>query len=131
MIPSPSQTIPGRSRTLLDLVLVTLLLAAGIHLWLGSSREPGQRAVLRVEGKKFAWWSLEGDRQTDTVHTPIGEYAIAHGEGTVQILAAPCINRLCIHQGKVRHSGDRLLCLPGRLVLSIEGAGEDGFDAIQ
>lgn len=126
-----SPSLPGRAATWLDALILALVTGSGLYLWLAAGSVPSTKAVLRERERVLAWWPLEGRKATDTIATAYGPYVVEHGDGAVRIVSAPCVNRLCVHQGRIRHAGDHLVCLPGKLVVTVEGDGEEGFDAIQ
>lgn len=46
--------------------------------------------------------------------------------GSVRLADADCPDRLCVRQGAVSRSGESIICLPHKLVITIEGrAGTD------
>ena len=41
---------------------------------------------------------------------------------------ADCPDQVCVRQGAVRYNGESIVCLPHRLIVSIEGGVENGVD---
>lgn len=117
----------------LDVLLLALLLAVGSWgTWHLFSAPPGARAVVWVNGKRVAWYPLEGAESRDSVQGALGSVVVEHGHGDIRILSAPCPGKLCVKQGAVHRTGGKLVCVPSRVVVSIEGdaSGQDGLDAI-
>ncbi len=50
----------------------------------------------------------------------------------VRVLESACPGQDCVHAGQLRRAGGRLICLPNRLVVSLNGSGGDiqEFDAV-
>lgn len=117
----------------LDLVLVLALVGAGswssVRLF---SAPTGSRAVFWVDGHRVAWVPLEGPLAVDSVRGALGTFAVEHGEGRVRVLRAPCPGRICLKQGNVRRVGEKLVCVPSRVVVVVESAsGRQGdLDAV-
>jgi len=117
----------------LDILLLAALVVAGSWgTWRLVSAPGGARAVVWVDGKRIAWYELDGARRTDSVQGALGYVEIEHGDGGVRILTAPCPSKLCVKQGHARKVGGKLVCVPSRVVVSIEGDLREGeaLDAI-
>ena len=48
--------------------------------------------------------------------------------GTAQIVQADCPDQVCVRQGAVRYAGESIVCLPHRLIVTIEGGAAGGID---
>lgn len=128
-------TDPVRTRFLgpLDALLVAILVAAGSwSTWKLFLAPAGGRAIVWIDGKRQAWYQLEGAIATDTIHGVLGPVLVEHGEGKIRVIAAPCPGRLCMRQGAAHRIGEKLVCVPSRVVVAIEGDGNDagGLDAV-
>jgi len=124
---------PPRLFGALDAFVLALVGAGAAFAWMTGPGEQGSRATAYVGGKPIAWWPLSGDVRLDTIEAGIGPVVVQHGEGSIRIVQAPCPNHLCLKQGKASHSHDRLVCVPSRLVIAIEGPSaqdKDGLDAV-
>lgn len=117
----------------LDAFVLALVGAGAAFAWIGGPGEQGSRATAYVGGKAVAWWPLSGESRLDTLEAGLGPVVVRHGEGGIRIVQAPCPNHLCMKQGEATRSHDRLVCVPSRLVIVLEGAaaeGKDGLDAV-
>lgn len=117
----------------LDALVLALVGAAAAFAWMTGPGEQGSRATAYVGGKPVAWWPLSGELQLDTIEAGLGPVVVEHGAGRIRIVQAPCPNHLCLRQGTASHSHDRLVCVPSRLVIAIEGVAsheKDGLDAV-
>ena len=98
----------------------------------------GARAVVYVAEHKFAWYGLAGGKRVVEVPTRIGPVRLEIGGGSARVVSSPCPNRLCVKTGKVGRAHQEIVCVPARLLVSIEGAdagrvkgeGEGEVDAI-
>lgn len=48
--------------------------------------------------------------------------------GAAQVIAADCPDQVCVRQGAIRYSGESIVCLPHKLIVSIEGGGTNDVD---
>lgn len=113
-------------------LLVALLVAGSWETWRLVSAPRGGRAVVWVDGKRTAWYPLDGSPKRDSIQGALGKVVVEHGEGGIHIVSAPCPGKLCVKQGIEHRVGGKLVCVPSRVVVSIEGdAPEDeALDAV-
>lgn len=128
-------TVPVGTRFLrpLDAILVAILVATGSwSTWKLFQASAGGRAVVWIDGKRQAWYQLDGAIATDTIQGALGPVLVDHGEGAIRVVAAPCPGRLCMRQGAAHRVGEKLVCVPSRVVVTIEGDADEAgsFDAI-
>lgn len=112
-----------------DVILIAaLLLAAGVlALWLGLTRRAGGVARVQIDGETVLELPLDQDTQ---VVLGEGEHTntLVIEDGAVQVIAADCPDQVCVRQGAVRYNGESIVCLPHKLIVSIEGGGSNGVD---
>jgi len=107
------------------------------------TRSPGARVIVSVDGKEVASYDLSED--TDVIVQDLTEDAgkpdadrkdagrnrliIRNGEAWME--EADCPDKLCVHQGKISHVNDSIVCLPHRISIRIAGeTKEPAPDAI-
>ena len=44
--------------------------------------------------------------------------------------ASDCPTQDCVHTGAITRSGQSIVCLPGRIVIQLEGGGDGGPDLV-
>lgn len=112
-------------------VLMLIVLAAVIVLGLAWSRPAGVTAVVELDGKVAMTRDLSRLAEPETVRVT-GENGIIltvefSGEGA-RVAEASCPDRTC--QRQLTRAGESAVCLPGRVVLRLEGPdGGAGIDA--
>ena len=97
----------------------------------------------RHDGRTIARITLDGEvlREIDlsavtlesqfTLETPYGINVIAVRPGGICILNADCPDQVCVHQGWLTGGRVPIVCLPHRLVISLEAGGSaEAFDVI-
>lgn len=112
-----------------DVILIAaLLLAAGVlALWLGLTRQDGGVARVQIDGETVMELPLDQDTQ---VVLGEGEHTntLVIENGAARVIAADCPDQVCVRQGAVRYNGESIVCLPHKLIVSIEGGSENGVD---
>jgi hypothetical protein len=99
------------------IVILTLLslTSFGALRYIGAS---GDHAVVAVDGQRVLELPLNRDTQS-AVRGPLGDTVIAIENGEVWVKSSPCPRGHCMHMGKIRHSGEILICVPNRVFVSI------------
>lgn len=114
----------GNKKLLADVILIASLLVLSLSVFLITllSREEGAVAVVSVDGAVVAEYPLSRD----------GEYSLNGGtniliikDGAAFMKDADCPDKICIHQKKKSKTGERIVCLPNRVMVEIEGEGEE------
>ena len=103
-----------------DIILISSLALVGLILLLvmRPKSERGSFAVVQIDGVVVARYPLSED----------GIFVINGGSNTLEIkngeirmLEAECPNLQCVHQGWIRFSHQSIVCLPNKVVVTIEG----------
>jgi hypothetical protein len=115
----------------LDLLIALLLIASSfISFRLIADSPAGETAHVEYQGRNYARWQLKtAGIITDTIHTANGLIVVERNKGSIRILTAPCPDKVCVHTGKIMRSGEKIICVPNKLVISI-GSGKNEYDAI-
>jgi len=132
-VPFVTDSVRARFLAPLDVVLLAVLVGAGCwSTWTLFQAPEGGRAVVWIDGKRQAWYPIDGAPAVDTIAGRLGPVLVHHGDGAIRILEAPCPGKLCVRQGAAHRVGEKLVCVPSRVVVSIEGDAESGevLDAV-
>ncbi|MGM9681925.1 MAG: NusG domain II-containing protein [Eubacteriales bacterium] len=111
-----------------DLMLIGGLLAAALLIFLGVTLFKGHGeallyAKIQVDGQEVARLPLSEDREYP-VRLEDGEYNIVIvSDGKVFVSSASCPDGVCVRTGKADSVGDSIICLPHRLVITVEEEG--------
>lgn len=98
-------------------IMLTALLAAGIY-WLFIYKE-GTTVQVSINGKVTASFPLDTDT-TYTIKTADGGINVLEiKNGAARIAEANCPDELCVHQKKISHQGENLICLPHKVMVDI------------
>ena len=137
-----------------DIILFIVLVAAGLaaSAFLAVSRADagsGAKVVIESGGEFFAEYPLSKDTEiivpapsSVSYRDPKAAPADAGDEctryryfnivrisgGKVSVTAASCRNQVCTEHVSISKAGESIVCLPNRLVVTIEGGG--GYDTV-
>ncbi len=107
------------------LIVVTVLVALSFLLPL--SQGAGARVVVSSDDRIVFVAPLDKDQRVE-LDGPLGITVLQIKNGAARVISSPCSQKVCIHMGEARHTGDLLACVPNQLVITIEG-DSDGEDA--
>lgn len=108
-----------------DIILVAVLLIVGLSVLLITfvGREGGATAVVSVDGKKVAEYSLAID---GVYYLNDGTNVLVIENGTAYVREATCPGyQDCVERGKISYVGESIVCLPNKLIIEIVGEGEE------
>ena len=88
------------------------------------SKTGGETIVIELGGKEYARYQQNALSQPKTleIQTEFGYNKIEVSNRGARIMDSDCKDRQCI--GEIHKSGERIVCLPHRLIVKIEGSGE-------
>ena len=111
------------------LVLYVLVGTALVLLLVGGRREDG--AAVRIEGDGgFELLAPLGSDRTVEVEGPRGTTVVEVADGEARVVSSPCPHQLCVKMGAVRIPGRSVVCVPNRVVVTVEGDGPAPTDAV-
>ncbi len=103
------------------MISVLLLGAVIAFIIINSSKEDG--AFVKV---------TDGENVTEYSLFENGEYPLAGGKnilviegGVAYIKSADCPDKLCVKYGKISKSGERIVCLPNKVMIEVFGEDEE------
>ena len=109
------------------LIAALLVLGGAVALYLNLTREAGGLAVVQVDGEVLMELPLDKDAR---IVLGTGEHTntLVIVDGTAQVVEAGCPDQVCVRQGVVRYEGESIVCLPHKLVVTIQGGESNGVD---
>lgn len=111
------------------LVLYALVGTALVLLIVGSGRRDGDSARIEGDGGFERVASLASDGTVE-VDGPLGKTVVEISGGEARVLTSPCPHQLCVRMGAVRTPGRAVVCVPNRVVVTVEGDGAAPTDAV-
>ncbi len=110
------------------LFIVLIIFGAGLSVPAVMYRGSGDTVKVTVNGELFGTYRLSEDKEVEVKKNGNTNVVRIEG-GKVLMESSTCRNQICVHTGKITHSGQSIVCLPNRVSVTIEGKG-DGYDAV-
>ena len=104
----------------LDILIVGIIIFISLitSLIISLTKEQGNLVVVKIKNEEIASYQLNID----------GKYSLNNGtnilvieDNYAWIVEADCPDKLCIKKGKISNVGESIICLPHRLIITIEG----------
>lgn len=114
----------GNKKMIADIILVAavLVIALSVFLIVELSKKEGAFVRVSINGARVAEYSLSVD----------GEYSLNGGtnilvveNGEAYIRWADCPRQICVKDGKISRTGERITCLENRVVVEVFGNGDE------
>ncbi|WP_297213026.1 NusG domain II-containing protein [uncultured Flavonifractor sp.] len=117
-----------------DLLVVLAVAAAAVALLLALRQESGNflTASVVLDGETIAQYDLAALTGPVTLEVDGALYplTIQAEPGRIRILESSCPGQDCVHTGWASQAGQQIICLPNRLVISLEGRIPGDIDAV-
>lgn len=110
-----------------DIILIAVILviaAIGIVVFMLTSKD-GAKAVVTVDGNVVAEYDLNTDTE-EIIYSQNGCYnkiVIKNGKASVE--SASCPDLICVGHREISKQGETIVCLPNKLVVSIQSSQGD------
>jgi hypothetical protein len=117
-----------------DRITAVIVLSAVVVLaivWVFMHRAGGSVASIRVDGNLVATVDLTSTTpRTLRVAGVIGPVDIlADGKGFIRVVDATCPDQICVKTSPAHSPGDQIICVPNRMVITVE-RGRTTIDAL-
>lgn len=110
------------------LIAALLILGGALALFLLLTRQGGGTVRVQVDGETVMELPLHQDARVvlgEDRHTN----TLVIENGTARVIEADCPDQVCVRQGAVQYAGESIVCLPHRLVVTVEGSRTNDVDA--
>ncbi len=115
-----------------DVVFLSCIIIVAV-IWLIMIRlnsETGNYAIVSVDGVETARYDLKEDIEVDIIGVHGGRNHLVIQNGVADVTDATCPDELCVNQKEISKTGETIVCLPNRVVVSIIGESSHETDAI-
>ena len=111
-------------------IAAVLLLAAALAVWALWPKQPGKRVTITVDGMEQGSYALAAD--TEIPIAGYGGYSLwlVIQNGKAHVEDSTCPDLICQNHAAISRDSEQIICLPARIVITVTGGEEEGFDAI-
>lgn len=115
---------PGVWDALVVLAVICLAAGTAAAVWGGGTSSGALRAVIDVDGEREELVLAGAQLLSRTIHANGCTLEICAVNGEVWVERSDCPTQDCVHTGHISRSGQSIVCLPARVIITLEGAEE-------
>lgn len=114
-----------------DCILLILLfcLSGILFLFILRPQHTGSTVTVTVDGTVYGSWSLSDDQEIE-ITSDYGTNRLRINNGTAAVIHADCPDLICVNHIPVSYAGERIVCLPNRMIVSISTPHAAQTDAL-
>ncbi len=113
-----------------SLIIIAFAILLGQRLWQKSNTTENAYVVVTVDGQEYARYTLKEDRE-ETITLDNGAFnKLVISDGKVSMEEASCPDKICVNHAAIHYSNESIVCLPNKVVVTIEGGEDNEVDAI-
>ncbi len=116
-----------RNDKILIFSLVTVVSLFFVRIFLISGE--GSEALIKVGNAPVQRVPLRMDR-TINLEGEKGRVILEVREGTVRVVQSSCLQKICVNTGWINRPGQTIVCLPNKVLITIEGKESSKADAV-
>jgi hypothetical protein len=116
-----------RNDKILIFSLVAIASFSFLRLFFVSNK--AREALIKVDNRPVQRVSLKTDRRIK-LEGENGKVVIEVREGRVRVVESTCFQRICINTGWIDKPGQNIVCLPNKVLVTIEGKRSPKVDAV-
>lgn len=122
---STSQSSKSRTFRKADFILAAIVLAVALVCFCAYQfmhQTASDMVAVEVADSEYARLPLKEDTTLEIKSADGGRNTLVIKDGQAWVSEANCKNQICVHTAKKSQAGDVIVCLPHKVVVSIEGA---------
>lgn len=123
----PRLSMLTRNDRILIFSLVAIASFSFVRLFFISNE--GREALIKVGNGPVQRVSLKTDRRIN-LEGEKGKVVIEVKEGRVRVVESSCFQKICVNTGEINKPGQNIICLPNKVLVTIEGKESPKIDAV-
>lgn len=122
---------PTRWDALVVAAVVLLALALGARPFLQARQSSALTVLVSIDGTEVERTALDSycAAGTHTYESRGYTLTVQAADGRVCVAESDCPNQDCVHTGAISRAGQSIVCLPGRVAVTLVGTADD-YDLI-
>lgn len=114
-----------KDRILIGIIICVAVLVTLIHVFIGG--KGASKVTVKVAGVIQGTYSLSKDRE---IEINGGTNVLQIKNGRAKMIEADCPDQLCVHQKAVSMNRESIICLPNKVVVTVESSESSDYDAV-
>lgn len=110
-------------------LLLVLVLVLCLCLWAFLPRKRGGTVTVTVDGSEVGTYALAQDLRQAVSGYDGFSLTLVIEDGAAQVEGSTCPDLICQHHAPVSKTGEQIICLPARVVITVTGE-ENEIDAV-
>jgi len=106
------------------LIIIILCIAALLYGTKLLNNESNNIALITIDNKPYKTVRLDREDKF-IVSTKYGQNIVHVKSGRIKVVSADCPDQICVRTKTAYKTGDIIVCLPHRLVITIEGSADE------
>lgn len=111
------------------LIGIVVILAIICFVVLQLTNKDGASIIVTIDGKEYGTYSLEKDATVE-IESEYGTNELVIKDHKAKVEDATCPDKLCVHQHAIDKTGQTIVCLPHKMVITVENGEENEVDII-
>lgn len=103
-----------------DMLFIVAALVLAVLVWLFTRNDAAPYCVVSYNGEIVKTVSLENDTEFTVAEAPGMGFTVRNGR--VAVSHSDCPDKVCVRTGFIKSAGQAAVCLPNKIVLSVENA---------
>lgn len=114
-----------------DLKLIGLFLLIGIIciILINITKRSGGSVIVTVDNEEYGTYSLLEEKTID-IEGEYGTNRLVIKNHQATVTEASCPDKLCVHQKSIQKTGETIVCLPNKMVVTVINSEANDLDAI-
>jgi hypothetical protein len=123
---SYAEHILNKKTVIYEILLAVFLIAVALSVYfiMEGAKSQGSYVVVSINGENVGTYSLNENGRF-LLNGGTNELVII--DGSAYISSADCPDKLCVHQGKISKIGERIVCLPNRIIIEVVSEQDEIF----
>lgn len=115
-----------------DILLIgaLLLLSALFLVLMTIFLQSGDKVLVTVDGEVYGTYSLCDEQEIEIKKDGKVTNVLEIKDGYARMKEADCPDRLCVHQKKIENDKESIVCLPNRIVVTVEAEEDNELDSV-
>ena len=117
------------TKKLIIIIAAAVIICLAVYIAAVRLAPHGDIAVISVNGEEYKRIDLSKVKEPYElrIETEYGVNIVLVEPGAISVLSADCPDKICVYQGRLTQAGLPIICMPHRLVISIEGGQTDAW----